>query len=421
VLPENHAMHIVLRNGLLALLFAFAAPAAPSAATPADQLYRYPGGERTVWFSPENRSGRAGAGGVENLGGKGHAWDNIPTGSSYVLADVHGAGTIDRMWLTIDDRSPQVLRGIKLEIYWDGAATPAVSVPLGDFFLQAGGEMVPLETELFSSPEGRSFVSYVKMPFRKSARLLLVNESGKRVNLFYDVDCTMTAAQPADALYFHAWWHREPRTALGKDFEILPVVPGRGRFLGASISVLSNPAYEKSWWGEGQVKVKLDGDRAYPSLVGTGTEDYIGTAWGQGAYVNRFQGAPVATWDKGGIWTFYRFHIPDPMWFRDGISVSIGQIGGAPKADVIRFQKSGVPITPVSIDNGDRGAGFVPLLASGRKVTDPRLVDGWTNFYRSDDVAAVAYFYSERPDRMLPAIQPAEERMNGLRTAAVKK
>jgi hypothetical protein len=323
--------------------------------------------------------------------------------------------------MTVEDRSPEALRGLKLEAFWDGAKTPAVSVPLGDFFLEGGGEMVPLETELFASPEGRSFVSYVKMPFRKGARLVLVNESGKRVNLFYDVDCTMVRAQPADALYFHAWWHREPRTALGKDFEILPHVPGRGRFLGVSISVLTNPAYEKSWWGEGQVKVKLDGDRANPSLVGTGTEDYIGTAWGQGAYINRFQGAPVATWDNGGIWTFYRFHLPDPLWFRDGISVSIAQIGGAPKADVIRFQKSGVPITPVSIDNGDRATGFVPLLASARKVTDPGLIDGWTNFYRSDDVAAVAYFYSDRADRILPAIQPAAERISGLRTAATKK
>ena len=382
------------------------------------ELSRYKPHERTVWFSPENRTGQAGAGGLENRGAKGHAWDNIPAGSTYVLADVHGAGTIDRLWMTIDDRSPEVLRGLKLEMYWDGAATPAVSVPLGDFFLQGGGGMVPMETALFASPEGRSFVSYVPMPFRRSARLVLTNESGRKVNLFYDVDCRMVPAQPADALYFHAWWHREPRTTPGRDFQILPPIAGRGRFLGASIAVLTNPVYEKSWWGEGQVKVLLDGDRAHPSLVGTGTEDYIGTAWGQGAYINRYQGAPIATWDNGGSWSFYRFHIPDPVWFHHGIEVSIAQIGGADKADVIRFQKAGAPLIPVSVDNGDRSRGFEQLLTSGRKLTDPSVGNGWTNFYRSDDVAAVAYFYSDRPDRQLPAIQSASERMSGLRKSA---
>ena len=406
---------------LLSLIAAAVAATAASGAEPQAVLYRYHPGERTIWFSPENRLGTKGGGGIENRGGKGHAWDNIAAGSTYVLAEVRGAGVIDRMWMTIDDRSPEVLRGLKLEMYWDGAATPAVSVPLGDFFLQGGGEMVPLETALFASPEGRSFVSYVKMPFRRGARVVLVNESRKRVNLFYDVDCTTVPAQPDDALYFHAWWHREPKSTLGKDFQLLPPIAGHGRFVGSSITVLSNPAYEQSWWGEGEVKVTLDGDTAHPSLVGTGTEDYIGTAWGQGAYINQYQGAPVATWGKGGIWSFYRFHIPDPLWFHHGLSVSLAQIGGAPKADVIRLQKSGVPIIPVSVDNGDRKDGFIPLLERGIKLTDPSVIDGWTNFYRSDDVAAVAYFYSDRPDRILPPIQPPAERMAGLRKADPKK
>ena len=413
--------HFVSRALSIAMLLASLTAVPAAAGDDRTDLSRYAPAERTVWFSPENRSGRRGAGGTENKGAKGHAWDNIEPGSTYVLADVQGAGTVDRIWMTIDDRSPEVLRGIKLEIFWDGAATPAVSVPLGDFFLESGGDMVPLETELFASPEGRSFVSYAKMPFRRAARLVLVNETGKRVNLFYDVDCTLAPTLPADALYFHAWWHREPRTALGHDFQILPPIPGRGRFLGASITVLTNPAYEKSWWGEGQAKVKLDGDRSYPSLVGTGTEDYIGSAWGQGAYINRYEGAPVATWDNGGIWTFYRFHIPDPLWFHDGIQVSIAQLGGAPKADVIRYEKAGIPLIPVSVDNGDRTHGFAALLASGGKVTDAAIGDGWTIFYRSDDVSAVAYFYSDHPERMLPAIQPASERMSNLRKAAPKK
>ncbi|MGE5562212.1 MAG: glycoside hydrolase family 172 protein [Bacillota bacterium] len=399
---------------LAALAIAGAAPAG-------DDLFRYRADEQTHWASPENRTARKGGGGIENQGAKGHAWDNILPGATYTLANVSGAGTIDRIWMTIDDRSPEMLRALKLDIYWDGAATPAVSVPLGDFFLHGAGEMVPMETALFASPEGRSFVSYVPMPFRKSARVELTNESGKKVNIFYDIDYHTVASQPADALYFHAWWHRERATALGHDFEILPHVSGHGRFLGASISVLTNPAYEQSWWGEGEVKVRLDGDGDHASLVGTGTEDYIGSAWGQGPYVNRFQGSPVATWDSGGRWSFYRFHIPDPIWFHKNIKVSIGQIGGAPRHDVLRFLKSGARLIPITVDTGDRKGGFYQLLSSGTPVTDPSLPDAWTNFYRSDDVAAVAYFYLDRPDRLLPSIAPVGERTAALRPPPEKK
>jgi hypothetical protein len=392
-----------------------------AAAPASDDLYRYQVDEQSHWSSPENRSARKGGGGIENKGAKGHAWDSIPPGAAYTLANISGAGTIDRIWMTIDDRSPEMLRALKLDIYWDGASTPAVSVPLGDFFLHGAGEMVPMETALFASPEGRSFVSYVPMPFRKSARVELTNEGGKKVNIYYDVDYRSVRSQPADTLYFHAWWHRERATAIGHDFEILPRISGHGRFLGASISVLTNPAYEQSWWGEGEVKVRLDGDGGNASLVGTGTEDYVGSAWGQGAYVNRFQGSPVASWDNGGRWSFYRFHIPDPIWFHRDIKVSIAQIGGAPRHDVLRFLKNGAKLVPITVDTGDRTGGFYQLLSSGKPITDPSLPDGWTNFYRSDDVAAVAYFYLDGPDRVLPPIAPSAERMAALRPPPEKK
>ena len=226
-------------------------------------LYRYRASERTHWVSPENPTGAKGAGARENKGAKGHAFETIPIGAAHVLADIKGAGTIDRMWMTIEDRAPEALRGLKLEIYWDGAATPAVSVPLGDFFLHGAGEMVPMETALLASPEGRSFVSYIPMPFRSGARILVVNESAKPVNLiFYDVNYRAVRSQPGDALYFHAWWSRDRATKLGQDFRILPRIQGRGRFLGASVTVLTNPVYEKTWWGEGEIKIALDGDRA---------------------------------------------------------------------------------------------------------------------------------------------------------------
>ena len=394
-------------------LIAFALASALAGPADAD-LYRYKADEQTRWASPENRSASKGAGGQENKGAKGHAWDRMQPGEAYVLADVQGAGTIDRIWITIDDRSPETLRGLKIEAWWDGARTPAVSVPFGDFFLHGAGEMVPMETALFSSSEGRSFVSYVPMPFRTGARLVLTNENAKPVNIFYDVDYRAKPSQPDDALYFHATWRRERATKPGEDFRILPRVEGHGRFLGTSVTVLTNTAYEKSWWGEGEVKVRLDGDSDAPTLVGTGTEDYIGTAWGQGAYINRYQGAPVASWDNGGRWTFYRFHIPDPIWFHQAIEVGLQQIGGAPKADVLRFMKAGAPLVPVSVDAGNRQDGFESLRSSGKRLQDLKL-DGWTNYYRSDDVAAVAYFYLNKPEGVGPPLARAAERKAALR------
>ncbi len=405
----------------MTLLLAASGSAAPAQE---DELYRYRAGEEARWISPENPTGAKGAGATENRGAKGHAFETIPVGGTHVLADIRGPGTIDRMWMTIEDRSPEALRGLRLDMYWDGAPAPAVSVPLGDFFLHGAGEMVPMETALLASPEGRSFVSYVPMPFRTGARIVIANESGKPVNLiFYDIDYRALRRQPKDALYFHAWWSRDRATTLARDFRILPRIRGRGRFLGASVTVLTNPIYEKTWWGEGEVKIALDGDRSTsPTLVGTGTEDYIGTAWGQGAYINRYQGAPIATWDGEGRWTFYRFHVPDPIYFSRDIEVSLQMIGGARKAIVLGLQKKGVPLIPVTIDPGSRN-NFQQLLVKDPPVplSDPALPDGHTNFYRSDDVAAVAYFYLDRPEGVLPPIAQGAERRTGLRLPPVKK
>ncbi len=398
------------------------AVAAPAGAQELSDLHRYQPREQTRWISPENPTGAKGAGARENAGAKGHAFQTIPVGKSHVLADIRASGIIDRMWMTIEDRAPDALRGLKLDIYWDGAQTPAVSVPLGDFFLHGAGEMLPMETALFASPEGRSFVSYVPMPFRNRARIVVTNESPRPVNLiFYDVNYRMVPDLPADSLYFHAWWSRDRATTLGQDFQILPLVQGRGRFLGTSVTVLTNPVYEKTWWGEGEVKIALDGDRAdQPTLVGTGTEDYIGTAWGQGAYINRYQGAPIATWDGEGRWTFYRFHIPDPIFFDRDIEVSLQQMGGARKNIVLGLQKKGVPMMPVTIDPGSRN-NFQQLLTNRKPLSDPSLPDGHTNYYRSDDVAAVSYFYLDRPEGVLPPIAAPAERLAALRRPPEKK
>lgn len=409
------ARHWRSRRLLLAAL-ATSLIASPAVAQE-EALYRAQPEAETRWASPENPTAAKGAGSRENAGAKGHAFETIPAGGSLVLADVRGAGIIDRMWMTINDRSPEMLRLLRLDIYWDGAGKPAVSVPLGDFFGAGAGALVPMETALIASPEGRSFVSYIPMPFRRGARVVVTNESTKELSLlFYDVDMRKLTRLPADALYFHAHWSRAQATVPGTAFELLPPVAGRGRFLGAMVTVFTDPRYGKSWWGEGEPKVYLDGDGSTPSLVGTGTEDYIGTGWGQGTYIGRFQGSPVAD-EPHGRWTFYRFHVPDPLVFSRDARVELQQIGGAPKAKVLEMQRAGVPLKPVTVDPGRR-SGFRQLLARPAALTDPGLPDGWTNFFRSDDVSAVTYFYLDRPEDGLAPLAPAAERIAALRPPA---
>ena len=403
---------------LLPCLTLLALCLAPSAMAQTE-LYRLPPGQVSHWISPENPTGAHGAAATENHGAKGHAYDTIPAGASLVLADIHDQGIIDRLWLTINDRSAVRLRALRLDIYWDGGTTPAVSAPLGDFFAQNSGEMVRMDTALFASPEARSFVSYIPMPFRKGARVVITNESDTPLSMIYfDIDYRTLKDLPADSLYFHAWWSRDRATTLGEDFDILPPVHGRGRFLGASVGIQANPVYGKSWWGEGEVHMFLDKDADHPSLSGTGTEDYIGTGWGEAAFTNRFEGAPVAD-EASGRWSFYRFHVPDPVVFDRAIHVTMQDIGGWSKGDVEKLHAAGAPLIPVTIDPGSRD-NYALLLAGAKPValTDPALPDGWTNFYRSDDVSAVAYFYLDRPEDGLPPIAPASERTRDLREPA---
>jgi len=249
----------------------------------AQELYQLEKGRSPRWASFENPTATKGAAAQSNQSAKGHAFDSLKAGESVVLLDYTGSGIIRRIWLTISDRSPEMLRSLTLRMFWDGATNPAVLVPLGDFFSVSHGQMCALESALFSNPEGRSFNCFIPMPFRRSARVVLSNESTKALShLFYDIDFEAVHKLPKDALYFHGYWNRQLNTKLGVDFEILPSVKGRGRFLGVNLGVIANPAYENSWWGEGEVKMYLDGDEAHPTLAGTGTEDYVGTAWGLG-------------------------------------------------------------------------------------------------------------------------------------------
>jgi hypothetical protein len=374
-----------------------------------NNIFEYTDNIEPRWVSFENITGEKGQGGQENFGAKGHPCDFIKAGETKTLLDIAGPGIINRMWITISDRSLEMLRSLVLNMYWDGENKPAVSAPFGDFFSIGLGRMTTFENELFSNPEGRSFNTNVQMPFKKSARIEIINESDKELPMiFYDVDLQLLKTWNEDYLYFHCFWHRDTATTLTEDFEILPEIKGKGRFLGTNVSVNANPAYKDHWWGEGEVKVYMNGDTDYATLVGTGTEDYIGTAWGQGQYYNRFQGCPIA--DAENLqWTFYRYHIPDPIYFKTDCRVTIQQIGGSEKSQVLELQKSGVDLIPITIHQAPV---FTHIYKPGEVVdlSDPDLPEGWVNYYRSDDLAAAAYFYFEKPSSELPDLQPLEVR-----------
>lgn len=366
-------------------------------------LYSLPDNIQSYWASPENPEGKKGAGALSNKGRKGRPCLPLKSGEQTVLAQASGqSGMVHRIWITIDKRWPAVLRGLRIDMYWDGATTPAVSAPFGDFFGQSLGRCQTFESALFSNPENRSFNCHVPMPFRSGFRIVVTNESEVDIAmLFYDVNYTL-GDEIAEPSYFHAHWRREAPTTLGRDFEILPKVNGRGRYLGATFSVIvDQKTYFDSWWGEGECKLFIDGDGEHPTLVGTGVEDYIGTAWGQGQYTHLYQGCHIAD-AANGQYGFYRLHLPDPIYFQRDVRVTFQQIGGAPTETIHKMRDAGLQL----IACGGAPAG-TPLNMNPEKGAFPL-------FEREDDWSSCGYFYLDRSTNDLPALAPVAERTKGL-------
>ena len=375
----------------------------------AQEIFRVPDGATSAVSSFENPNGKKGSGGQTNRTAKGNAFERVKAGESKTLLEVTGTGMIQRMWFTVRDRDAQMLRGMRLRIWWDGATKPAVDVPFGDFFGSNLGRIVAFQSALLSSPEGRSYNCVIPMPFRKGAKVVLTNESDREQGmLYYDIDYVQLPSLPADAQYFHAYWTRQRNNPLKQDFEILPHLSGKGRFLGVTVGVNADPRYGKTWWGEGEVKMFLDGDGRFPTINGTGTEDYIGTGWGLGAFANWYQGCPVAD-DSARQYDFYRWHLPDAVYFQKDIRVALQEIGGGAFEEVKAVYQKGIPLDPVSVDDGK---GFTRLyeLPVTPKITDEAFPRGWVNFYRVDDYTSVSYFYFHRPSSNLPELPPVIQR-----------
>lgn len=370
---------------------------------PAQDLYHMPANTVTRWASPENPEAEKGMGGIKNFGRKGRPSVSLDAGDTLTLAaePAGTTGTIRRIWITIRERDPEMLQGLTLYFFWDGQTKPAVAAPVGYFFGMGVGRMFPFETALFSSPEGRSFNCFISMPFRNGMKMILVNETERtQPSIFYDVDYTIGDPHNDSALYFHAYYKREDSTHMRQDYEFLPHVTGKGRFLGVHFGVVANQElFADSWWGEGEVMIYLDGDGEHPTLCGTGTEDYIGTGWGQGQYAHAYQGCHLAD-SENMAYCFYRYHIPDPVYFYEDIRATIHQIGCCFGIHREKLEALGTDL----YETGNKG-----------EPTSYDDFEGWLFERYGDDWASCVYFYLDKPVSGLPAIDPFGKRIKGYR------
>jgi hypothetical protein len=335
----------------------------------------------------ENPSGARGAGGSTYRGRKGSPSRSVQPGETVVLADIEGPGTIRHIWMTFPYARPDVMRRIWLEVYYDGASEPSMSVPCLDFFGLPHGRPVHYVSALTAVQEGRGFNSYYPMPFRRQVRIEWTNSAPRPVDLFYQVDYTLQPSLPGDAGYLHAAFRRENPTALRRDFVIADGLRGPGRFLGCVVGVRVIDAC--TWYGEGEVKVYRDGDRGLPTICGTGLEDYVGSAWGLGPHSAHWAGAPLEVRDPSAqgppdFVGFFRWHVPDPIVFASSLRVTIQQIGYALfRPDEREAFESYQQTNPAA------GRGFL------MNPSDAVLAMGIAE--RVDDYCAVAFVYCREP------------------------
>ncbi len=375
-------------------------------------LYAVPEFGETRWATPENPGAEKGRGGRTNRGAKGRPFEKIEAGETLTLLDTEGSGLVTRIWLTLSELDPSSLRALRIDMYWDGSPTPAVSAPLGDFFCGIHGDRRAFENRFFANPEGKSFNCFLPMPYRTGARIDITNESPNVVRLItYEVNLLTGVDHGEDVLYLHAHWRRERWTQLGRDFEILPLVRGRGRYLGTHIGIIQKPG-NKGWWGEGEVKVFVDGDDSHPTLAGTGTEDYIGTGWGLTGFSSRYQGGHV---DDAGRIALYRYHVLDPVYFREDCRVTLQQLGNVYKEMLPDLQRT-ASVEPVALVSWKGGLRYAGLLndTPERTLADPPLEEEGVIHYREDDVCALALFYLDSATNGLPPLADVEARTTGL-------
>jgi hypothetical protein len=335
---------------------------------------------QTRSISPENFSGAKGQGGMATEGtgayaarDLGQTWKVSPSikiapGEDRTLATIDGEGAIQQIWMTPTGR----WRNSILRIYWDGAEQPAVECPVGDFFACGWQRYAQLSSLAVCVNPGSGLNCYWEMPFRKGARITMTNVGDEEMTLYYQINYALTDV-PADVAYFHAQFRRTNPLPYKQDYTILDGVRGRGHYVGTYMAWGVN---NSGWWGEGEIKFFMDGDETFPTICGTGTEDYFCGAYnfdvgkengGYREFTTPYTGLQVIRPD--GLYAsqtrfgMYRWHIPDPIRFERDLRVTIQALGWR------------------------EGRRYLPL---------------------QDDIASVAYWYQTLPTAPFPPLPDRE-------------
>ena len=331
---------------------------------------------KTRSISPENFTGEKGKGGMAEEGPAspaardlGPGWKISPyvviqPGQTFTMADITDMGAIQHIWMTPTGN----WRYSILRIYWDDQEVPSVECPVGDFFASGWSMFTPISSLAICVNPGSAFNSYWPMPFFKRCRMTMTNLSEEEMVLFYQITYTLTEI-PENAGYFHAQFRRVNPLPYKNVYTILDTVVGQGHYVGTYMAWGVN---NTGWWGEGEIKFYLDGDKEYPTICGTGTEDYF---CGSYNFENKQTGQyqefstpysglhqvirPDGVYNSQTRFGMYRWHIADPIRFMQDIKVTIQALGWRD------------------------GRRYLPL---------------------QDDIASVAYWYQSLPTRKFPPL-----------------
>jgi hypothetical protein len=327
-------------------------------------------------IGPENLTGEKGKGAMAAEGTAsraardlGQGWKVNPfivinPGQKFTLAEIKASGAIQHIWMTPTGN----WRLSILRMYWDDEQNPSVEVPVGDFFAMGWGKYAPISSLPVCVNPGSAFNSYWPMPFRKSAKITLENLDDKPMTIYYQIDYSQSDV-PSDAAYFHAQFRRVNPLPYKQAYTILDNVKGKGHYVG---TYLAWGVHNNGWWGEGEVKFYLDGDKDYPTIAGTGTEDYFNGSYDfenkekhqYEEFTSPYSGLaqvikPDGLYQSQERFGLYRWHITDPVRFDKDLGVTIQALGW------------------------QSGRRYLPLM---------------------DDISSVAYWYQTEPHASFPQL-----------------
>lgn len=297
---------------------------------------------RSRSISPENFSGAPGQGGraTEGMGANaardlGPGWKISPCvqirpGETFTLGDIEGPAAIQSMWLT----GRRISRSLILRAYWDDQAQPSIECPLGDFFTVGWGPFAQVSSLPVAVNPNNGLNCFWEMPFRRGARLTLENRGPEPFVCFYQLNYSVTDL-PDDAAYFHAQFRRTNPLPYRSVYTLLDGVTGQGHYVGTYLAV---GVTNSGWWGEGEIKFFIDADTEFPTICGTGTEDYFGGAYDwdvDGQYVTYTTPLlgmhqvlrPDGVYRSQTRFGMYRWHIPDPVRFQARLRITLQALG----------------------------------------------------------------------------------------------